>query len=313
MKFFVLITVLLATYAKALRVVNNHNIRTSTVARSFKLNENAKQDTFDPLNLNSDTEAMQAATTSSDTSLLTFGLLAAMVLVPSEPAQALDSVPHFLQGKVASLIHPAVNLLLFFTSLYSAKLGLQWKEIRSIGAQLKDLNDQLPTLSTGKAKAPLGPLIESLTSESSALAETDAAVAATLQKDIASLKSALNIDSEITALTTKRKELISAKPKDKHELTGSILLGAGVSVSILGAFNTFMRTGKLFPGPHLYAGMAITILWAVAAAMVPQMQKGNESARAAHIAANFLNLALFAWQIPTGWQITQKVIEKAPW
>ena len=90
---------------------------------------------------------------------------------------------------------------------------------------MKDLNDQLPTLSTGKAKAPLGPLIESLTSESSALAETDAAVAATLQKDIASLKSALNIDSEITALTTKRKELISAKPKDKHELTGSILLG----------------------------------------------------------------------------------------
>jgi hypothetical protein len=29
-----------------------------------------------------------------------------------------------------------------------------------------------------------------------------------------------------------------------------------------------MRAGKLFPGPHLYAGMAITGLWAAAAALV---------------------------------------------
>jgi len=33
-----------------------------------------------------------------------------------------------------------------------------------------------------------------------------------------------------------------------------------------------MTAGKLFPGPHLYAGAAITVLWAVAAALVPQMQ-----------------------------------------
>jgi len=29
-----------------------------------------------------------------------------------------------------------------------------------------------------------------------------------------------------------------------------------------------MRAGKLFPGPHLFAGMAITGLWAIAAALV---------------------------------------------
>jgi hypothetical protein len=63
--------------------------------------------------------------------------------------------------------------------------------------------------------------------------------------------------------------------REKHYLTGSVLLGVGVTVSILGAFNTFMRAEKLFPGPHLYAGMAVTILWAIAAALVPPMQKGK--------------------------------------
>jgi hypothetical protein len=85
--------------------------------------------------------------------------------------------------------------------------------------------------------------------------------------------------------------------KDKHATTGSWLLGAGVTVSLLGAFNTYMRAGKLFPGPHLYAGMAVTILWAVAASLVPAMQKGNEAARAGHIALNTVNVALFAWQV----------------
>ena len=67
--------------------------------------------------------------------------------------------------------------------------------------------------------------------------------------------------------------------------------------SVSGAFNTFLRTGKLFPGPHLYAGMAITVLWALAAALVPSMQKGNETARSAHIALNTVNVLLFAWQV----------------
>ena len=91
--------------------------------------------------------------------------------------------------------------------------------------------------------------------------------------------------------------IVAMNLKDKHATTGSWLLGAGVTVSLLGAFNTYMRAGKLFPGPHLYAGMAVTILWAVAASLVPAMQKGNEAARAGHIALNTVNVALFAWQV----------------
>lgn len=51
----------------------------------------------------------------------------------------------------------------------------------------------------------------------------------------------------------------------------------------------------------------------VAAALVPAMQKGNEAARVAHIALNVANIALFAWQIPTGIEIMLKVWEKTSW
>ena len=35
------------------------------------------------------------------------------------------------------------------------------------------------------------------------------------------------------------------------------------------------RAEKLFPGPHLFAGAAIVVLWAVSAALVPFMEKGE--------------------------------------
>ena len=68
-------------------------------------------------------------------------------------------------------------------------------------------------------------------------------------------------------------------------------------IGVAGPLNTFLRTGKLFPGPHLYAGAGIVVLWALAAALVPSMQKGNDTARSMHIAFNSLNILLFAWQV----------------
>lgn len=67
--------------------------------------------------------------------------------------------------------------------------------------------------------------------------------------------------------------------------------------------------GKLFPGPHLWAGAAITVLWALAAALTPAMKKGNETARSLHIALNTVNVGLFLWQIPTGLEIVEKVLQ----
>lgn len=76
----------------------------------------------------------------------------------------------------------------------------------------------------------------------------------TLKRDVDLLEAALPQDEQILRLTALRKELLGKNFKDKHSATGSWLLGAGVTVSLLGAFNTYMRAGKLFPGPHLYAG-----------------------------------------------------------
>lgn len=51
-----------------------------------------------------------------------------------------------------------------------------------------------------------------------------------------------------------RKELLKGSFKDRHYNAGSILLGFGVFESIFGGVNTWFRTGKLFPGPHLFSG-----------------------------------------------------------
>lgn len=74
-----------------------------------------------------------------------------------------------------------------------------------------------------------------------------------------------------------------------------------------------MRHAQLFPGPHLYAGAGCVVMWALAASLVPHMQKGNDSARSAHIALNTIGLGLFAWQLPTGFDIVTKVWAKVPW
>lgn len=57
----------------------------------------------------------------------------------------------------------------------------------------------------------------------------------------------------------------------------------------------------------------ITVLWALAASLVPSMQKGNDTARNLHIALNALNVTLFLWQIPTGIDIVFKVFEFTTW
>jgi Protein of unknown function (DUF4079) len=86
-----------------------------------------------------------------------------------------------------------------------------------------------------------------------------------------------------------------------------------LNVLYQGPLNTYARAGKLFPGPHLYAGAGLVCLWALATACVPAMQKGNESARLVHIGANVSGIGMFAWQVVSGLPILFKVIEKTSW
>ena len=74
---------------------------------------------------------------------------------------------------------------------------------------------------------------------------------------------------------------------------------------------TYINNGKLFVGPHLIAGLSMTGLIAIAAALVPYMQRGNETARLTHISLNVVLVGLFGWQAFTGMQIMQRILENA--
>ena len=150
-----------------------------------------------------------------------------------------------------------------------------------------------------------------ISSTKTAIAASEGGDVSSLEKDLSILMSTgvAEVDKQVGELITKRKNLTGMNLRDKHHASGSILLGVGISLTILGCMNTYMRAGKLFPGPHLFAGAAICGAWAISSACVSEMQKGNEAARAAHIGLNFLTVGLFAWQVSTGIPIMFKVIE----
>jgi len=207
---------------------------------------------------------------------------AALPLLAPADAWAKGGVWGPLEGKTSSLVHPFIMPCLFLVTMYTGFLGLKWRQTRLISGEISDLKKQLPKEEDPEAK-----------------------VSAAVQ----------SIKDQIAELTAERSDLVKGQYKDKHYQTSAVLLGGGIFFTVYGVFNTFFRTEKLFPGPHLYAGAAICVCWALAAAMVPYMEKGNETARTAHIGLNCINVALFAWQLPTGFEILLKVWNNAnlPW
>ncbi|KAH9627557.1 hypothetical protein KSS87_005611 [Heliosperma pusillum] len=187
-----------------------------------------------------------------------------------------------LEGRSLALIHPIVMGGLFVYTLWAGYLGWQWRRVRTIQNEITELKKQAKPV----AVAPDGTPVNAPPSP---------------------------VETQIQQLTEERKVLLKGNFRDRHFNAGSILLGFGVFEAIGGGVNTWIRTGKLFPGPHLFAGAAITVLWAAAAALVPAMQKGNETARSLHIALNAVNVVLFIWQIPTGLDIVLKVFEFTKW
>lgn len=202
-----------------------------------------------------------------------------------DPKDALAAGGEFgiFEGRSFALIHPIVMSGLFVYTLYAGYLGWQWRSVRTIQNEINELKKEVKPVPVTPEGTPVEPPKPS------------------------------PVEAKIQQLTEERKELIKGSYKDRHFNAGSILLGFGVFEAIFGGLNTWLRTGKLFPGPHLFAGAGITVLWAAAAALVPAMQKGNETARNLHIALNALNVILFIWQIPTGIDIVFKVFEFTKW
>lgn len=204
--------------------------------------------------------------------------LLAPLLLDTSAALAINREYGIVEGQIFSLVHPAIMFFLFGSSVYAGYLGFQWRRTRELAEEIKGLKTQ-------KAPAAVGPDGQPIAAPPSPL------------------------DQQISELEKERKNLIGQRLNEKHNNWGSLILGLGVLISVSGGLNTFLRTGKLFPGPHLYAGAAIIVLWALAAALTPAMQKGNDTARSLHIAFNTVNILLFAWQIPTGLEIVAKVFQ----
>lgn len=212
-------------------------------------------------------------------------------LLDPKDALAVGGQFGILEGRTFALIHPAVMSGLFVYTLWAGYLGWQWRRVRTIQDEINQLKKQV------QVKPP--PPVAVTPEGNTAAAQPPPPPSP--------------VELKIQQLSEERKELIKGSFRDRHFNAGSILLGFGVFEAVFGGINTWFRTGKLFPGPHLFAGAGITVLWAAAAALVPAMQKGNETARNLHIALNALNVLLFVWQIPTGIDIVFKVFEFTNW
>lgn len=105
-----------------------------------------------------------------------------------------------------------------------------------------------------------------------------------------------------------KKKLLQGRFNIRHHQIGSALLALMVLGTIGGMAVTYINNGKLFVGPHLLAGLAMTGMIATSASMTPFMQKGQDWARYTHILLNVGLVVLFGWQAVTGIQIVQRIV-----
>ena len=111
-----------------------------------------------------------------------------------------------------------------------------------------------------------------------------------------------------TAMPEERKQLIKGKYGRRHFNLGGLVLALMVVGTFGGMAVTYLNNGKLFVGPHLLAGIAMTSLIAIAAGLSPLIQQGNWIARKVHVGLNMTVMTLFLWQAVTGLQIINKIL-----
>lgn len=263
---------------------------------------------------------------------------AAIWALTSTSAMAAGPDWGIFEGRTGSLLHPLMMFGLLALSTSTAFLGFDWRRQRTIGDEISSLKKSIPDLGDSSSVSAALTLAQGAEEKDSVL--------------IAKLQAALPVEAQVKELQDERKELASKGSRDKHFSQGALLACLGtlfaIEVSFLfirkissflfkqsdsqnifvplvfflfflnlpsqkGPLNTYARAGKLFPGPHLYAGAGLVCLWAIAAACVPSMQKGSDTARTVHIGANLAGIGLFAWQVVSGVPILLKVVELTKW
>ena len=105
-------------------------------------------------------------------------------------------------------------------------------------------------------------------------------------------------------LGIKAKKTRTGTPEQRKALVPGKVMTVG---TLGGMAVTYLNNGKLFVGPHLLVGLAMTGMIAVAASLSPLMQRGNLIARKAHVGLNMGMLTLFLWQAVSGMEIVNKI------
>lgn len=108
-----------------------------------------------------------------------------------------------------------------------------------------------------------------------------------------------------------KKELLQGKYATRHYQSGAIVLAVMVTGAFGGIVSTYLGGGEIPASAHLFVGLGMTALIAIAAALVPLMQRGQSWARQIHVAINASLLFLFTWQTITGLQIIQELLTSA--
>ena len=209
------------------------------------------------------------------------------ILFGAQEALAKGGEFGILEGRTAALIPPLLPRRMWFAPVYAGYLGFQWRRVRTTQEEITALKATLPVKEAVTANGDVEPV-----ALSPAQAETRA---------------------KIGELTATRKELVAGGFKDKHANWGSMILAFGVTLAVEGGMNTYLRTGRLFPGPHLYAGDGQDVHVGEGGGSGAGDAARHQKARDLHIALNVVNTALFTWQIPTGLEIVGKVFQFTSW
>ena len=274
-----------------------HGLRPSFDPLGLATRDATSLTNLSPLSTSRQTAAVTSQTSqpSRETAAIVAAAATASTFLPQE-ALAKGGEYGLAEGRIISLAHPVAMGGCFLATLYAGYTGLQWRMLRELGVELKE------------AKAAASAAQKAVQEHAGAGASDEEALA---PPPPSLVQAASDADATVAALTEKRSVIQAGNFRDRHYQLGTILLAVGIPMALEGPVNTYMRAGKLFPGPHVYAGVGVASLWAIAAALVPEMQKGKEWARTAHIGVNAVTFGLFAYyQIPTGLEIAAKVIEK---
>lgn len=122
------------------------------------------------------------------------------------------------EGRIGSLLHPAMMASMFVFSISTAILGWQWRRQRTMGDEISALKKTLPDL-------------QGAASVSAALSAAKSAETVDTNR-IQTLTAALVTEQQISALVTERKSLAEAGPRDKHYSQGALLAFLGTIFAI---------------------------------------------------------------------------------